>query len=57
MRKKKKRQITLSDGAKENLLQWAEENHIAGGLSGAIEYLAWKIELVGSEREKNKSKQ
>jgi hypothetical protein len=33
--------ITISPDTKEQLLQYGYENHISGGLSGVIEYIAW----------------
>lgn len=38
---KKRVNITISEDTKDRLLQYGEENHIQGGLSGVIEYMAW----------------
>lgn len=35
--------ITIADDTKERVLQWAYENHVSGGLSGAVEYIAWHV--------------
>lgn len=33
--------ITISVDAKNLLLRYGQENHISGGLSGVIEFIAW----------------
>ena len=38
---KKRVNITLDDATKERLLQFGIDNRIPGGLSGAIEFIAW----------------
>lgn len=43
MSDKKKRQIVISDEARTKLVEFGKENHIGGGLSGAIEYIAWHL--------------
>lgn len=43
---KKRINITLNEDTKERLLQYAFENHIDGGLSGTIEYLAWHVAKI-----------
>ena len=45
---KKRTNITISDETKERLLQWGYENHVSGGLSGAIEALAWSAKVKHS---------
>ena len=35
--------ITITEDTKERLLQYGYENHIPGGLSGAIEHITWNI--------------
>lgn len=42
--------VTISAGARERLLQYAEDNHLVGGLSAAIEHVAWeKIKVSKSQ--------
>lgn len=40
---KKRVSITITDETKERILQYAQENHLQGGLSGAIEHIAWQV--------------
>lgn len=40
---KKRVNITITDETKERILQYAQENHLQGGLSGAIEHIAWQV--------------
>ena len=47
---KKQTHITIRDDTKERLLQYGYENHIGGGLSGVIEYLAWHKVKVSEEQ-------
>ena len=47
--RKKRINITMSDETKERLLQFAYENHLSGGLSGALEYIAWHVIKVKNE--------
>ena len=35
--------ISITDETKERLIQYGFENHIPGGLSGAIEHIAWQV--------------
>lgn len=35
--------ITIADDTKERVLQWGYENHVPGGLSGALEHIAWHV--------------
>ena len=51
MSKKRRRQVALSDEARSKLVQWGEDNHIAGGLSGAIEYLAFNLNNAYSNKQ------
>lgn len=46
---KKRVNITIDAETQERLLQYGFENHIPGGLSGAIEYIAWKVLKVKNE--------
>lgn len=39
---KKRVNISISADTQERLLQYGFENHISGGLSGVIEFIAWK---------------
>lgn len=41
--KKARVNITITPDTKERLLQYGYENHIPGGLSGAIEHIAWNV--------------
>lgn len=40
---KKRVNISISEDTQERLLQYAFENHLQGGLSGAIEHIAWQV--------------
>lgn len=40
---KERTNITISAETKERLLQYGAENHIPGGLSGALEHIAWHV--------------
>lgn len=40
---KKRVNITISDDTRERILQYAYENHLQGGLSGALEHIAWQV--------------
>ena len=40
---KKRVNISISEDTQERLLQYAYENHLQGGLSGAIEHIAWQV--------------
>ena len=37
---KKRVNITITEETQERILQYAKENHLQGGLSGAIEHIA-----------------
>lgn len=39
---KKRVNITITAETQERILQYAYENHLQGGLSGAIEHIAWQ---------------
>lgn len=41
--KKKKVNITLRDDTRERIEQFGYENNIPGGLSGALEFIAWHV--------------
>lgn len=46
---KERTNLTLSPETKDRLLQYGAEHHIAGGLSGVIEYIAWNtIKIKGN---------
>ena len=34
----------ITDEARDRILEWAKSNHLSGGLSGAVEYLAYHLE-------------
>lgn len=38
--------ITISPETKERLLQYGYENHISGGLSGVLDFIAWNVVKV-----------
>lgn len=40
---KKRINISIQQETQERLLQYAYENHLQGGLSGAIEHIAWHV--------------
>lgn len=40
---KKRVNITITEETQERILQYAKENHLQGGLSGAIEHIAWQV--------------
>ena len=40
---KKRVNITISEDTQERILQFAYENHLQGGLSGALEHIAWQV--------------
>ena len=40
---KKRVNISIGEDTQERLLQYAYENHLQGGLSGAIEHIAWQV--------------
>lgn len=46
---KKRVNITIDAGTQERLLQYGYEQHIPGGLSGAIEHIAWHVIKVKNE--------
>lgn len=47
---KRQTHITISEDTRERLLQYADENHISGGLSGVIDFLAWhKVKVDNSQ--------
>ena len=54
--KKKRINISMSDDTKDRLLQFAYENHLTGGLSGALEYIAWHVIKVKNEVPKGQLK-
>lgn len=49
---KKRVNITITDETKERILQYAQENHLQGGLSGAIEHIAWQVLKVKNAQSK-----
>ena len=40
---KKRVNITITEETQERILQYAYENHLQGGLSGAIDHIAWQL--------------
>lgn len=52
---KKRVNITITDETKERILQYAQENHLQGGLSGAIEHIAWQVLKVKNAQSKAKT--
>lgn len=48
--------ITISKETKERMLQYAYENHLQGGLSGAIEHIAWQVIKVRNEQIRGQQK-
>ena len=44
--------ISISEDTQERLLQYAFENHLQGGLSGAIEHIAWQVIKVKNSQVK-----
>lgn len=40
---KKRVNITITEETQERILQYAYENHLQGGLSGAIEHITWHV--------------
>ena len=46
---RKRVNISISEDTLERLKQYAWENHIANGVSGAIEDLAWKAKVKNSQ--------
>lgn len=49
---KKRVNISISEDTQERLLQYAFENHLQGGLSGAIEHIAWQVIKVKNSQVK-----
>lgn len=41
--------ISIDKETQERLKQYANENHIGNGVSGAIEHLVWKAKLKDEE--------
>lgn len=52
---KKRVNITITDETKERILQYAQENHLQGGLSGAIEHIAWQVLKVKNAQSKGQT--
>ena len=52
---KKRVNITITDETKERILQYAQENHLQGGLSGAIEHIAWQVLNVKNAQSKGQT--
>lgn len=53
---KKRVNITINSDTQERLLQYGYENHIQGGLSGVIEYIAWNNAKVKNSQIKGQLK-
>lgn len=49
---KKRVNITITEETQERILQYAKENHLQGGLSGAIEHIAWQVLKVKNAQSK-----
>lgn len=43
-KQRKVRGFYLSDEAVERILDYAKKNHLSGGVSGALEYIAFHLE-------------
>jgi hypothetical protein len=52
---KQRTNITISEETKERILQYAYENHLQGGLSGALEHIAWHVLKVKNTQVKGQS--
>lgn len=53
---KKKTTLTLEEETRERLLQYAYENHLQGGMSGAIEHITWHVIKVKNAQVKGQEK-
>ena len=52
---KKRVNITITEETQERILQYAYENHLQGGLSGAIEHIAWQVLKVKNAQVRGQS--
>lgn len=52
---KKRVNITITEETQERILQYAQENHLQGGLSGAIEHIAWQVLKVKNAQSKGRT--
>ena len=52
---KKRVNITITEETQERILQYAKENHLQGGLSGAIEHIAWQVLKVKNAQSKGQT--
>lgn len=52
---KKRVNITITQETQERILQYAQENHLQGGLSGAIEHIAWQVLKVKNAQSKGQT--
>ncbi len=52
---KKRINISIQQETQERLLQYAHENHLQGGLSGAIEHIAWHVIKVKNAQVRGQS--
>lgn len=52
---KKRINISIQQETQERLLQYAYENHLQGGLSGAIEHIAWHVIKVKNAQVRGQS--
>lgn len=52
---KKRVNITITQETQERILQYAQENHLQGGLSGAIEHIAWQVLKVKNAQSKRQT--
>ena len=47
--------ITITEETQERILQYAYENHLQGGLSGAIEHIAWQVLKVKNAQDRGQT--
>ena len=52
---KKRVNITITEETQKRILQYAYENHLQGGLSGAIEHIAWQVLKVKNAQSKGQT--
>ncbi len=52
---KKRINISIQQETQERLLQYAYENHLQGGLSGAIEHITWHVIKVKNAQVRGQS--
>ena len=52
---KKRVNMTITEETQERILQYAYENHLQGGLSGAIAHIAWQVLKVKNAQVRGQS--